>query len=155
MTVDTMGVRINRRGLGVVGVAGDEVVFHDTRHLASARARAVEAAHRYILGLVERLKPSHVAFHAPTTKESVTRQITGTLTDALHARGVLVSLVDKSTLFTSMSATRVRHRREVSEVVLDIWPMYRAMTGGLRGHLADAVATALYAETNVALRSPP
>jgi hypothetical protein len=156
MKRNILSLRINRRAIGAVTLAGEALTFTDGRHLPSVRPRAVTAAVRYVNRLLEQSGAATVVVDAPEPLEgTTTKQLLEAVSQLLASRGLTSLLVTKAEVRAAYGLSPLPTRNDVREVVAAFWPELAMIPGRVQPYAADAAAAALYGECRLALNPPP
>ncbi len=155
MTLSPLAIRLSRRVIASAQLMADQLGTAEGRHLTSRPEAAIAAVLRYVGRLMDLQRPSQLILNIP-------RAVSGSRTDriaqALEAlgveRGIPVLTVSRPELLAAYGMTALRSRKELRDLVRGFWPALADIKRTVEPYVADAAATALYADCRWALRGP-
>jgi hypothetical protein len=140
-----LALRLERRAIAAALFSGDRLEYTQVRQLSSARNKALSSTIGFVNWLCEQYSPDSaaievVAANQPVQRRALAEAVMGTL------RGHALPLweIDKSQVFAGFGQPALRNRRELRQVITEIWPVL-SNTGAKR-LIADAVALGLYVQ---------
>ena len=142
-----VALRISRRAIGAVVLAGGEIAFVDGRHVGSDRPTAVPAATRYIRRLVEMTQPRGLVVDCPAKPGSMATEILEGLPQ-IHSAVARIPLAD---LLAAFGHPPPSTRPQLRVAAGDLFPELPIRSSSLRPFALDASAAALLAESQIAL----
>jgi len=134
-----------------VALDDDQVVFADSRHLTSNQDRARVTADRYLARIVDQVRPTRLAVYVPDQAKTLTAMLVTQLQHLAEATGLPLRIVHKTEVLSAFAVRPLRHRGELHALIEQFWPALTEMSNQLKPYLADAAATAWYAEVSIAL----
>ena len=146
-----LAVRLSRRALGAVALEDDHVVFADSRHLTSNQDRARRNADRYLARIVDQIRPARLAVYVPDQAKALTATLVMQVRQMADASGLPLRIVTKTQLLSAFGVRPLRQRHELQGLIEEFWPGLADMSNQLKPYLADAAATAWYADALIAL----
>lgn len=140
-------IRIERRAVAVTIFAGDHLAYSPlVRQLSSDADKAASSSAIFIGQVLEKCPFETAALEVISWKDEVQRtQLDGIITRVLEEQGVSILQVPKREILESFSHPPSRFRRQVREIVSDIWPGVNGSFGGPL--IRDALALGLYCQT--------
>lgn len=145
-----LALRLSRRAIGAVVLDDEHIVFADTRHLTSNQERARIAADRYLAHLIDQIRPVRLAVYMPEHARALTAAVLDHLKQLSTASAIPLRVVTKPELLSVFGTTPLRNRQELHGIVECLWPTLAEVSNRVKPYLADAAATAWYADTIMA-----
>jgi hypothetical protein len=116
------------------------------RHLSSAKEKALSSAVGFVNWLLESFAIESVALEALASVEEIQRRIlTDAITETLRDRMLPIWQISKAQVFEAFGHPVLKSRKEVREVIADIWPVLAGTNG--QTFIRDAAALGLYVQT--------
>jgi hypothetical protein len=153
-TTTLLALVLTRRAIAAAALHDDEFGLYQGRHLTSRQDRVDAVVARYLERLLGQVHPFRVALSAPRAEHGTTSRLRAVICQVLERAGVAVQDVERTDLLAAFSASPLRSRRQVQEVMQQLWPESAHVTGRVAPYVAEAAAVALYADVTAALRSP-
>jgi len=139
-------IRVERRSVTVFIMNGRHPEHIQVRQLSSTTSKAVSSARGFINRLIEDLPFSSAAIEPVKSGQEIQRgQITRVIIETLREHSVSMWEVSKHELFAAFGHPALHSRRQVREVISDIWPSLNDGYGA--EFVRDAAALALYCQT--------
>jgi len=138
--------RVERRSIAVAVFIGTRLDYADSRELAAAHNKAEASAVSFINWVVSAFHISSAAIETYENGEEAFRaQLSGAVQDSLVASGVFIWQVSKAELLEAFCHPSARSRKDVRQVITNIWPIL--LSKRVSGAKLDAVAIGLYVQT--------
>ena len=136
---------LQRRSIAVAIFIGDHVDYTQIKQLSSTHEKAIVSAMYFARWLLETFKVQSAAIEVVPAGNDIQRgMVTSAVRDCFRSEGTPVWEIPKSQLFNSFGFPPLRSRREVREVVSNIWPILK--TGRADDIVRDALALGLHVQ---------
>ena len=138
-------LRVERRAVAVAVFSGEHLSYTQVRQLSSAKDKALESAVGFVHWIAEQFRLDTAALESIPAGDEIQRQIlTHAVVDTLRDHALPIWEVTKQDLFQSYSNPALKSRKELRELVTDIWPVL----AGSNGHsfIQDAAALGLHVQ---------
>lgn len=143
---NVIAVRVHRRAVAAVIFLGDHIEYTQVRQLASARDKALSSTVGFMNWITEQFRLDSAALEIIPSAEDVQRQILNrAVIQVLRDHLLPIWEVTKRDLISSYANPPPRFRKEIREVVADIWPVLAGSNG--KSLIQDAAALGLYVQT--------
>ena len=153
MTGPLLTLRVNRRAIGAAVLKDEQLTLVDGRYLPSNRDQATVAAVRYVTRLLEMTGLNRIAIEAAANDESQTMAVLAAIKDLLDSRGMSLLEISVTDVLQAFGLPGLRSRQQLREAVASLFEGFQPR-GTIKAYVADAVAAALFVETNEALGMP-
>ena len=144
----TLGLKLGRRLVAAVAVDGEEFAFQDSRFVPR-RAQLVSGFSRYLQQLLRQVSPSAVYFYAPGANATLTHDLIGLLEAEAAAAGITARPLNKAEVFGAFGLKPVKTRRELRDLLQNLWPVLSEGKVHRQAALAEAAAVALVGDLQV------
>jgi hypothetical protein len=140
-------IRIERRAIAVAIFSGDHLAYSPlVRQLSSDGDKAASSSAIFIGQVLEKCPFETAALEVISWKGEVQRtQLDQIITRLLAEQGISIWQVPKKEILAAFRHPPLRFRRQVREIVSDIWPGVNGSFGGPL--IKDALALGLYCQT--------
>jgi hypothetical protein len=140
-------IRIERRAVAVAIFSGDHLAYAPlVRQLSSDGDKAASSSAMFIGQVLEKCPFETAALEIISWKGEVQRtHLDESITGVLAEQGVSLWQVPKKEILGAFGQPPLRFRRQVREIVSDIWPGVNGSFGGPL--IKDALALGLYCQT--------
>ena len=138
----TLGLKLGRRLVAAVAISGEEFAFQDSRFVPR-RAQLTSGFSRYLQQLLQQVNPSIVYFYAPGGDEGLTRELVSVLEAETAAAGVNTKRLTKTDVFGAFGLAPLKTRRELRDLLQNLWPTLSEGKVHRQAALAEAAAVAL------------
>jgi hypothetical protein len=141
-----LALRVERRAVAAAVFDGDQLEFTQVRQLASAKDRALVSAEAFIARLAAHLPVDSAALEEMDIAQEIHRRnVHDTVVRALHDQTLPIWTVPKPDLLGAFGQPPLRSRKELRQVITDIWPVLDG--SGAQTFIQDAVALGLHVQT--------
>jgi hypothetical protein len=139
-------LRVERRAIAVAIFSGDHLEYTQVRQLASMKDKALSSAVGFVNWIVDQFIVDAAALEAIDDNPEVLRSaVSRAVAQALAQHVLPIQRVSKAQLLSAYGQPPLRSRRELREVVTDIWPVLIGNKG--QPFIQDAAALGLYVQS--------
>jgi hypothetical protein len=141
-----LAIRVERRAVAAAVFYGDHLEFTQVRHLSSTKGRALVSAAGFVSWLAAHLPVDSAAIEGIETGHEIHRRVVhDTVAEELQNQALPIWTVPKRDMLECYGYPPLRSRKQLRQVITDIWPV---LTGsGGQGFVQDAAALGLYVQT--------
>ena len=139
-------IRVERRAIAVAGFAGEHLSYTQVRQLSSVKDRALASAAGFINWITEQFQLDSAAVESIPIKEEIHRKaLNDEVIRILRDRMLPIWEVSKQDLFHAFGHPPLKSRKELRQVISNIWPVLAGSNG--KSFVQDAAALGLYVQT--------
>jgi hypothetical protein len=140
-----VAIRVDRRLIAAAVFYGQHLEYCDARQLPSDKDKVMGSAIRFATWLANQFSPDSVAIELILNGDEIQRQIlTAAIIKALRDRLLPIWEIAKQDLFQAYGYPPLKCRRELREVIAEIWPILSGIKSEI--FIQDAVAMGLYVQ---------
>lgn len=138
-------VRIERRAIAIAILSADHLMHADARQLSSMTDKALDTAASFVTRFMEKFRFESVALEViPNGHEMQRTLLHRVIVDVLIREAIGIREVGKADLFEAFGHPGLRSRRELRQVMSNIYPVLDQSLGSPWTH--DAAALGLYVQ---------
>jgi hypothetical protein len=140
-----IAIRVERRSIAAAIFSGERLEYCQVRQLPSDKDKVIGSAVRFIVWMTSQFSPDSAAIEAiPNGNEIQRRSLTVAIVKVMRERMLPIWEVAKRDLFWAYGCPPLRCRRELREVIADMWPVLLGTKS--KTFIQDAVALGLYVQ---------
>ena len=137
--------KVERRSLAAAVFVGEQLDYTHARQLSSDHSKAESSALGFVQWIVTTFETQSATLeHLPGDIQARRAFLTAAIIRSMRKDGISVWEVPKQELLRAFGSPSLKTRKELREIVRDIWPVLPAQKGN--GSTSDAVALGLYVQ---------
>ncbi len=144
-TSHTAAIRVERRAVAVAIFSGDQLSYTQVRQLSSNRSKALNSSVGFVSWVADQFHPDSAVLESIPAGDEIQRQaLNQAVIEVLRAGILPIWEVSKQELFREYGQPALRSRKELRQIVTEIWPVL----AGSNGHsfIQDAAALGLHVQ---------
>jgi hypothetical protein len=138
-------VRVERRAIAVAIFNGEQLSYTQVRQLSSARDKALASAVGFMNWITDQFHLDSATIESIPSGDKIQRQaLNQTVIGVLRERLLPIWEVGKRDLFEAYGYPALKSRKELRQIVTDIWPVLTGSNG--QSFIQDAAAIGLHVQ---------
>jgi hypothetical protein len=140
-----IAIRVERRSIAAAVFYGERLEYCQVRQLPSDKDKVVASAIRFVIWMASQFHLDSAAVESiPDGNEIQRRVLTDAIVKALRERLLPIWEVTKQDLFRAYGYPPLKSRKELREVIIEVWPVL--MGTNSKSFIQDAAALGLYVQ---------